>query len=72
MCKEKVDQWRKDNSQLSRKDFESEIKRLNRLLLSYTGLKNVSHSITSHEEKCSRLTTASPSTQMTLLGNSSN
>ncbi|CZS79599.1 unnamed protein product [Fusarium graminearum] len=40
LCKEKVDQWGEQNNKLSRKDFESEIKRLNRLLLSYTGLKN--------------------------------
>ncbi|PNP76706.1 hypothetical protein FNYG_10125 [Fusarium nygamai] len=39
LCKEKVDQWQEQNNRLSRKDFESEIKRLNRLLLSYTGLK---------------------------------
>ncbi|RBR10373.1 hypothetical protein FVER53590_12490 [Fusarium verticillioides] len=43
LCKEKVDQWQAQNGQLSRKDFESEIKRLNRLLLSYEGLKNASH-----------------------------
>ncbi|KAH6957309.1 hypothetical protein DER45DRAFT_488049 [Fusarium avenaceum] len=36
LCKEKVDQWGEQNNKLSRKDFESEIKRLNRLLLSYT------------------------------------
>ncbi|KAF3911056.1 hypothetical protein AA313_de0204049 [Arthrobotrys entomopaga] len=39
LCKEKVDQWHTQNGALSRKDFESEIKRLNRLLLSYNGLK---------------------------------
>ncbi|KAF2793192.1 hypothetical protein K505DRAFT_244956 [Melanomma pulvis-pyrius CBS 109.77] len=44
ICREKVVQWQEQNSRLSRKDFESEIKRLNRLLLSYTGLKNASHS----------------------------
>ncbi|KAK7705649.1 hypothetical protein SLS64_003602 [Diaporthe eres] len=40
MCKEKVDQRQEQMNQLSRKDYESEIKRLNRLLLSYTGIKN--------------------------------
>lgn len=50
LCKEKVDQWGEQNNKLSRKDFESEIKRLNRLLLSYTGLKNVSHT-TNPQEK---------------------
>lgn len=68
MCKEKVDQRQEQMNQLSRKDFESEIKRLNRLLLSYTGLKNVSHSTTTHEERCSRLTTPSPLSQMPRVG----
>ncbi|KAF4339124.1 Phage tail fiber repeat 2 [Fusarium beomiforme] len=40
LCKEKVDQWQGQNNKLSRKDFESEIKRLKRLLLSYNGLMN--------------------------------
>ncbi|KAK6352526.1 hypothetical protein TWF730_009350 [Orbilia blumenaviensis] len=39
LCKEKVDQWHAKNGALSRKDFESEIKRLDRLLISYKGLK---------------------------------
>ncbi|KAK6337088.1 hypothetical protein TWF718_009874 [Orbilia javanica] len=39
LCKEKVEQWHAQNGALSRKDFESEIKRLNRLLLSYNGLR---------------------------------
>lgn len=55
-CKEKVDQWGEQNNKLSRKDFESEIKRLNRLLLSYTALKNVSYSTRDHHKKCPRLT----------------
>ncbi|KAI1319649.1 hypothetical protein F5Y16DRAFT_390698 [Xylariaceae sp. FL0255] len=38
LCKEKVDSWSSKNGRLSRKDFESEVKRLNRLLLSYEGL----------------------------------
>lgn len=49
MCKEKVDQRQEQMNQLSRKDYESEIKRLNRLLLSYTGLKEVSRSTKNHE-----------------------
>ena len=41
ICREKVIQWQAQNGRLSRQDYESEIKRLNRLLLSYTGLKQV-------------------------------
>lgn len=67
MCKEKVEQRQDQMSQLSRKDYESEIKRLNRLLLSYTGLKKVSRFTTSHEETCFRLTTPSPLSQMARL-----
>lgn len=69
MCKEKVDQRQEQMNQLSRKDYESEIKRLNRLLLSYTGLKKVSHSTTTHREKSSMLTPPprSPLSQMARL-----
>lgn len=40
ICKEKVDLWRDQNNSLSRKDYESEIDRLNRLLSSYAGLRS--------------------------------
>lgn len=42
ICRDKVVQWQAENSKLSRKEYESEIKRLTRLLGSYRGLQKVS------------------------------
>ena len=42
LCLDKVTQWNENNNKLSRKDYESEIKRMKRLLLSYKGLLDVS------------------------------
>ncbi|KAG9502102.1 hypothetical protein J7337_007818 [Fusarium musae] len=63
LCKEKVDQWQAQNGQLSRKDFESEIKRLNRLLLSYEGLKNATHASVDPDETIRKQIKAAATTQ---------
>jgi hypothetical protein len=40
-CNRKVKEWRASKGKLGRKDYEFEIKRLRRLLLSYKGLQTV-------------------------------